>query len=330
MDTVKTKQADIFTLLATKNVPSVLEKIFLNLDFKSYKTCLEVSRAWNVMLKSEQYRKKGKSVFSIEILKDEYSLRIASLKGEKERARNILSTGMVDINSVNLYGSTPLHLAAIKGKADVVEYLIKYGADKTTTTIDGKTPLFKAAESGHKDTVKLLIGAETENTMILATKGGNISVVRMLLDAGADPNMKSSRGDTPLLMSANEGNLGITKLLLQRGAQPNIVGRSGYTPLHQAACNGNIDVVKELLEKGADPNMTSLFGSTPLHFTVLQCTQGKKEMVKLLMDFGADVNIADGVGKTPKCYAAEKGFHDIVNMLIGQEVIPERNMCLLQ
>ena len=83
MDTVKTKQTeqtDIFALLATKNVPCVLEKIFFNLDFKSYKTCLEVSRAWNELLKSESYRKKGKSVFAKEILKDQILLRSASLK----------------------------------------------------------------------------------------------------------------------------------------------------------------------------------------------------------------------------------------------------------
>ena len=202
--------------------------------------------------------------------------------------------------------------------------------EQTRQDIDGETPLFRAAESGQKETVKLLIGAETENTMVLAAKGGNISVVRMLLDAGADPNMKNSKGCTPLFMSASEGHLGITKLLLQRGAQPNIANRSGFTPLHQAACYGDIDVAKELFEKGADPNVTSLFGSTPLHFTVSYCTQGKKEMVRLLLDYDADVNIADDEGKTPKCYAAEKGLQEIVNILTGQEVIPERNMCLLQ
>ena len=88
---------------------------------------------------------------------------------------------------------------------------------------------------------------------------------------------------------------------------------------------------RKLLSTGMlNINCANMYGYTPLHFTVLYCTQGKKEMVRLLLVYNADVNIADDEGKTPKCYAAEMGFQEIVNMLTGHVEVPERNMCLLQ
>ena len=68
-------------------MPHVLEKIFFNLDYKSYKTCLEVSNAWNELLTSESFRTKGKYVFHVEILKDHKKLCEASVRGEKEEVR---------------------------------------------------------------------------------------------------------------------------------------------------------------------------------------------------------------------------------------------------
>ena len=60
-------------------MPAIFGKIFFYLDYKSYKTCLEVSKAWENMLKSESYQRKGKSVFHIDIQKDETKLLHALL-----------------------------------------------------------------------------------------------------------------------------------------------------------------------------------------------------------------------------------------------------------
>ena len=52
-----------FDKLFTKSVPYILEKIFLSLDYETFKKCREVSNAWKEQLTSESYQQKAKSVF---------------------------------------------------------------------------------------------------------------------------------------------------------------------------------------------------------------------------------------------------------------------------
>ena len=56
-----------FDVLLTKNVPHILEKIFLSLDYKSFMTCREVSRTWKELLTSESFQMKEKSVYIMEL-----------------------------------------------------------------------------------------------------------------------------------------------------------------------------------------------------------------------------------------------------------------------
>lgn len=75
-----------FDTLFTKSFPHILEKIFFSLDYASYKTCMEVKKAWNELLKSESYHKKSKTVFYKGILEDEKKLHRASgryIQGQK-------------------------------------------------------------------------------------------------------------------------------------------------------------------------------------------------------------------------------------------------------
>src|SRR5262249_20030941 len=92
---------------------------------------------------------------------------------------------------------------------------------------------------------------------------GGIGTMRVLLDAGADPNARNERKATALLW-------GITDpakvwLLLDRGADPNIQSVEGRTPLYLAAMQpAGTEVAKLLLERGADPNGKDLTGRAPL------------------------------------------------------------------
>ena len=88
---------DLNTLL-TKHFPHILEKILLNLDYDSYKTCLEVNKMWRDLLTSNPYQKAGKSVFQGDILKDEARLFEAIKNMNKEKIKQILSTKMVNFS----------------------------------------------------------------------------------------------------------------------------------------------------------------------------------------------------------------------------------------
>lgn len=83
---------------------------------------------------------------------------------------------------------------------------------------------------------------------------GRPPVVRLLLDAGADPSRWCSSGEGPLKLAAVEGNAESVRLLLERGADPDSAeGVEGATPLLCAVEAGFVDVAAALVEHGADP-----------------------------------------------------------------------------
>ena len=182
-----------FDQLFTKNVPHILEKIFLSLDYESYKNCIGVNYTWKNLLTSESYQRKGKSVFHEELLDDEGELWKAAREGNAERIRRLLSNGMLNVNcSVN--GSTPLFRAIIYTltyghKSDCVKLLLEKGADPNKANGADITPLCVAAFDGMTNVVKLLLdrGADQnkrrETPLHYAAIGGHKDVVTMLLNA---------------------------------------------------------------------------------------------------------------------------------------------------
>ena len=158
-----------------------------------------------------------------------------------------------------------------------------------------------------------------------AVKNGNIDEVQWQLDAGVDPNLKNSKGATPLHYAASAGHNDIVELLIERGANVNATDSGkGGTPLdyahwgdqeevietlnahnaqrehekggkgigqssliHDAALDGDIDEVQRQLDAGVDPNLKSSKGATPLFYAVYG---GHLEIVELLITRGADVN----------------------------------------
>ena len=258
MDAGNTMGPCDFDVLFTKHVPHILEKIFFSLDYGSYKKCLEVNSAWHKLLTSERYYRKGKCVFSDEILRDEDKLVFASQEGKSRKVINLLRSGMVDVNCIGQQAnrSTPLWKAAWKGHKNVVQILIDKGADPNRADQWGQTPVSMAAGVGHTD------------------------VVQLLLDKGADPNEADTRGVTTLHLASIIGHKYVVHLLLERGADPNRTTMTYQkTPLHWAAWLGHLDVVKVLLDGGADRSMTSNVGQTPMQ---MAAGEGHNEVVQLL------------------------------------------------
>ena len=71
---------------------------------------------------------------------------------------------------------------------------------------------------------------------------------------------------TPLHIAALWGDVEIVEVLLERGADPNVKDDNGQTPLHIAAQEGHVDVVRVLLERGADPRIADNGGHIPLDY----------------------------------------------------------------
>ena len=136
----------------------------------------------------------------------------------------------------------------------------------------GMTPLYSAAINGHNN------------------------VVKILLEAGADPNREDEDRKNALYWPALNGNTVMVKLLLDAGASPNEYGRTGRTPLHVAASNGNTETVKTLLDAGADPNREDIDGNNSLCWPV---RYGNTDIVKMLLKAGADPTMRNKWGRSP-------------------------------
>lgn len=174
--------------------------------------------------------------------------------------------------------STPLLDAIESRDVDLVAKLLIAGADPNTTVPDYYTPLQDAVcelEAGSEnepggpiDTVVLLLrhGAMVDDRdkpwdatpLLLAVLRNHIEAVRILLAAGADPNVRGDEGESPLRFCAEKGNLEMARLLLLCGATKTIHEGgppAGMNALGLAATRLHVDMVRLLLAHGADPSI---------------------------------------------------------------------------
>ena len=100
--------------------------------------------------------------------------------------------------------------------------------------------------------------------LMAAATNGSPDAVRLLLEKGADANVRSKLGETPLGNAAGAGNAETVKMLLDRGADVNSRNSRGYSPLMLAAGSDamNADIVKLLLAKGADTSFSADYDET--------------------------------------------------------------------
>ena len=222
-----------FDTLFSKNIPHILDKIFLSLDYESYKNCLEVSNDWRGLLTSESYKTRGRSVYKEEILEDQIKLKVAAEENNTVEARGLLSSGMVDVNCKDDNKLTPLHKAAAKGHGQVAQLLLDKGASPNALDGHMQTPLHWAAMWGHTE------------------------MARLLIEYGALIMMYDNWGRTALHWAARHGHKDLAQLLVESGAEPNVTGEreGGRTPLHWAGKNDHKQICKLLIENGADPNV---------------------------------------------------------------------------
>lgn len=126
-----------------------------------------------------------------------------------------------------------------------------------------------------------------------ASAQGNPRMVELLLRLGADPNVKTSGGHTPLYCVANEcretGGGNIVRALVRAGAQVDARSRAKQcTALHMAARRGNTEVAEALVDCGADINARDKAGDTPLQRAKNCHNTG---VASLLVSRGADASL---------------------------------------
>ncbi len=149
----------------------------------------------------------------------------------------------------------------------------------------------------------------------VAVDNGNRTVVDLLIERGANLDVRDDRNFTPLHKAIFREDLWMVKRLINSGADINFQGWYCDSPLHLASSKGNVQIVEFLIARGADVNSQGEYHSysyTPLH---LASSRGNVQVVKLLIHGGGDVNAITESGKTPLSFAIEKEHEKIVVLL---------------
>ncbi len=101
------------------------------------------------------------------------------------------------------------------------------------------------------------------STLHLFAFTGSEPGINVLFSIGADPNVRDSKGDTPLHSAIMEGQKEAVGLLLDNGAEINAQGNGGDTPLHKALVKRQDEIASLLIDRGADVNIPNKMGITP-------------------------------------------------------------------
>ncbi|CAN0253837.1 unnamed protein product [Scytosiphon promiscuus] len=224
-----------------------------------------------------------------------------------------------------------------------VELALNDGADVNGSGTDLPRPIVVAAYQGHLGVLKLLIdqGADLEATVSgadrgssvciqqpravhAAVEGGQTDALRVLLQAGADPNCLTSEGHTPLMLVSVKGLTSATRLemadvLLIAGADP-LLGRGtqlSAMAIHYAAQGGETLLVSKLLSSAPTTlNAVSRVGGSPL---TLACYHGHAETVSFLLSVGAsDAEHAEANGSCALFAAVVQGQEEVARILLDE------------
>jgi uncharacterized protein len=241
-----------------------------------------------------------------------------------------------NVNAANRYGVTPIALACESASGAVMEQLVKAGVNPNATGPLGETALHTCAHTGNVDGAKALLarGAKVDagdnwrgqTPLMWAAAQGHAAMVRVLAEAGADLNARSTvvtwerqrtaeprdkwlpaGGFTALLLAARAGCVDCVNVLTKLGANINEIDPENHTALVLALMNGHFDAAGALIESGIDINIADNVGRTALLAAVdahtmpssnrpapkeADSTLSSMDIIQLLLAKGANVNAA--------------------------------------
>lgn len=283
-----------------------------------------------------------------------HELTSAIKSGETDKALELISPDLPLDSIPKGFHISPVLAAIVYDNSRVLEALLAAGANASATNDMGEPLLHVAAAKGSEPLVRVLMthGADVNaravhkghqidgRTALMAAVGSNdLTLVKLLLEHGADPFAKDSSGFTALAFAeifgkrvanylrkvmasspqtsdlglhdaARAGLIDRVRTLLAGGTTVDARDDMGRTALHWAALSGHADVARTLIEHGASARATDKSGREPL---LLTCDH--PEVARLLLAAGADPNAESG-GITAFQYLALFATPEVLGALI--------------
>jgi len=159
--------------------------------------------------------------------------------------------------------------------------------------------------------------------LAVATDMGNIEIMKILIDAGADLNGENAYGDTPLIYASDSTGRhrqeAIT-LLIESGADVNKPNCFGMNVFIVSAARGDVKLLEVLLQHGARINAiypsscSTIYDADP-NALMYAAEEGQLEAVRFLLEHGADPLYKDAKGHAALYYAKKKGHKSIEALL---------------
>lgn len=228
-----------------------------------------------------------------------------------------------DVNVVRKDGNSALSCAATLGQEEIFNYLAPLTSKNLFEQAVEKLPeglLYR----------KRVDDRFTED-FILAAGEGRVDTIKEAIRLGVDINAISAEGNTALCFASYWGQLDVVKMLLENGADLEMRSeQTGLTPLLEAAHFGQFKIVKFLTESGADLNAKDRNGKTALMIAVDRATYPRKivsrlllqkytkylEVIQFLLKNEIDINVKDNAGNTALKIARSKDKSEIVQLLL--------------
>lgn len=289
-----------------------------------------------------------------------------------------LKNAGADLNKQDISYITPLSQAVINNKPEMVDSLITLGADINNVNDIGKTALIFAVEqenypiaisllnkkadpnvhasgrdtalevavakqNANPELIKTLIaaGAKLQNVLSKAILGGNIEIVKILLDSGAEVSSLEKPKTNGLLQALTSKNQKIAVLMLENGADINKLNSEGYSPLALALQNGYDDLAVDLIKKKAELNpktqntnalpynivfkddngemlellIVNGLNKNPNQILLDAIADNKPRILNAALQNGANPNIADTAGQPAIWSAAAKSNLELLKVL---------------
>jgi ankyrin repeat protein len=242
-------------------------------------------------------------------------------RGDLASARTLLNAGADPNLAIPDWGGTALIIASTMGQSAIVDELLNHGADVNQRDQNSFTALHAAVRNSdygedreeraravatvkvllahhadpnarlhqEKPTVRGLDEVEFEGAtpIALAAEVNNLDAIKLLVDAGGNPNTPTAKGTTPLMLasgaatdvqrarSVEERALSVetARYLLDHGTDVNAAGQFGWTALHSASYQGITDLIELLVSRGAKLDALDGFRQTPLSISLSVLTK---------------------------------------------------------